>query len=299
MRAKGAFDAASVDLARACPPLRRPQHDRRPARRLGDVIGACGASLTLDVADAFIADVQQRGELPVDDHRLVPAQDVRVISIAREQLADLIVRHPAEHRGPADLVAVEMQDREDGAVASRVEEARAFPRSLERSRLGLSVAHDRGDDEIRIVECRTERMSEDVAELSALVNRSGRGNADMARNAARRRELPEQATQACDVARHVGVDLAVSSLEIHIGDQRRAAVSRSGKVDDVCIALDDEPVEMYVEKTQSGRCAPMPEQTRFDVLGAQWLAEQWVVLKEDLSDRQVIRGRPVAVHPLQ
>ena len=44
-----------------------------------------------------------------------------------------------------------------------------------------------------------------------------------------------------------------------------------------------------------GRRAPVAEQPRLDVLGAQRLAEQRVVEQVDLADRQVVGGPPVGV----
>ena len=73
----------------------------------------------------------------------------------------------------------------------RVEEVDALPRTREGTRLGLTVAHDRRDDQVGVVEGRAEGVRQDVAQLSSLVDRAGRRHADMAGDPARRRELPE------------------------------------------------------------------------------------------------------------
>lgn len=52
---------------------------------------------------------------------------------------------------------------------------------------------------------------------------------------------------------------------------------------------------MGVDEVEAGRRAPVPEQPRFDVFGGQRFAEQRIVQEVDLSDRQVVRGTPVAV----
>ncbi len=105
--------------------------------------------------------------------------------------------------GPGDLVAVEVQDRQHRAVARRVQEADALPRALERTGLRLAVADDRDGDQIRVVEHGAEGVREHVAELAALVDRSRRRDADVAGDAARRRELAEEPAQAGGVRRHV------------------------------------------------------------------------------------------------
>src|SRR5262245_38901637 len=61
----------------------------------------------------------------------------------------------------------------------------------------------------------------------------------------------------------------------------------------------DEPVQVYVNEAQAGRGAPVAEQAWLDMLWAQWLAQQRVVLQVDLSDGQVVGSAPVAVHLLK
>ena len=112
----------------------------------------------------------------------------------------VVVGRAAEHRRPRDLVAVQVQDRQDRAVAHRVQEVDALPRTGERPGLRLAVADDAGDDEVGVVERGAERVHQRVAELAALVDGAGRRHADVARDAAGRRELPEQSLHARTVA---------------------------------------------------------------------------------------------------
>ena len=72
-------------------------------------------------------------------------------------------------------------------------------------------------------------------------------------------------------------------------------MSGAGEIDDVGVALDDHAIEMRVDETQSRRRPPMSEQPRLDVLGAERLAEQRIVLQKDLTDGEVVGCRPVAV----
>src|SRR3954471_4112638 len=101
---------------------------------------------------------------------------------------DVVVGGPAEHGRPGDLVAVEVQDRQDGAVAGGIEEADALPRTFERRGLRLTVADHTGDQQVGAVEHRAEPMDERIAELTTFVDRTRRLDADMAGDAARRRE---------------------------------------------------------------------------------------------------------------
>ena len=100
-----------------------------------------------------------------------------------------------QHGGVADLVAVQVQDRQHRAVADRVEQLVGLPCGRQRSRFRLAVADDAGDDQIGIVERRSEGMAERVAQLTALVNRPRSRRRDMAGDAAGKGELLEQLFQ--------------------------------------------------------------------------------------------------------
>ena len=52
---------------------------------------------------------------------------------------------------------------------------------------------------------------------------------------------------------------------------------------------------MRVDEVQAGGRPPVSQQARLDVLETERLAQQWVVAKVDLADRQVVGGPPVPV----
>ncbi len=52
-----------------------------------------------------------------------------------------------------DLVTVQMEDRQDGPVADRIQELVRMPGGRKRAGLGLAVADHAGDDQVRVVEC--------------------------------------------------------------------------------------------------------------------------------------------------
>ena len=56
---------------------------------------------------------------------------------------------------------------------------------------------------------------------------------------------------------------------------------------------------MHVDEILSGGRAPMPQQSRLDVLPAERFAEQRIIEQIDLSDAEIIRGEPIAVHLVQ
>ena len=274
VRAPGVLDGHAVHLARARPALRRPQHDHRPARP-GHV--AAVARGGLDLRDPVERVVQRRREALV--HRPGPPVEAardeqRLPPVPLEERDELVLRDPREDRRVRDLVAVQVQDRQDGAVRARVQELVRVPARRERAGLRLAVADDARDEEIRVVEGGAERMRERVAELAALVDRARRLGRRVARNPAREREAAEERPQAGLARADVGVELAVRALEVGVGDVRRAAVTGPGDVDRVQVAHPDRPVEVDVDEVQAGHRPEVAEQPRLDVLAAERLAEE-------------------------
>jgi hypothetical protein len=62
-----------------------------------------------------------------------------------EQVANLVVGGTTQHGGVGNLVAVEVQNRQDRSVARRVEEADGLPGAFQGTGLGLLVADHGGD----------------------------------------------------------------------------------------------------------------------------------------------------------
>jgi len=92
--------------------------------------------------------------------RVVAFDEAGLPAAAAQELAKFFFLDTREHGGVADLVAVEVQDRQDGAVANGVEELGGLPGGRQRACLCLAVTDDAGDDQARVVERGAERMAE-------------------------------------------------------------------------------------------------------------------------------------------
>ena len=198
MRAPGSLDGQAVDHLRTGPPLRRAQHDHRPA---GTAVLAAGTRATLYRADLAEHVVERRGQFLMHARRIVTGDEVRLPAVAGEEVVELGLGDACEHGRVRDLVTVEVQDREHRAVADRIEELVRVPARGERTRLRLAVTDDARDDQIGVVERGAERVTDRVAELATFVNRARRLRCDVARYATRKRELAEQSLHAFAVAR--------------------------------------------------------------------------------------------------
>ena len=188
MRTPRAFDLLAVDDLGPGPALGRSEDDHRPLRTL---VGTARAGGRLDIPDLVQHDIQRGRQLLVDLRRLVAGDEVRLVAVADHQVAQLRLGDAGQDRGIGDLVAVEMQNRQDRAVAHRVEELVRVPAGGKGARLGLAVADDAANEQIRVVEGGAVGMRQRIAEFAALMDRTGSLGCDMAGDAAREAELAE------------------------------------------------------------------------------------------------------------
>src|SRR5580692_8236335 len=102
-------------------------------------------------------------------------------------------------------------------------------------------------------------MAQRVAQLPALVDRTGALGRGMAWYPARKGELSEEPAEPLLVPADVGVDLAVRALKVGVSHDSRSAVPGSGNIDHVEVILRDDPVKVGVDEVLPGGRAPMPQ----------------------------------------
>ncbi len=268
VRPPGAFDRIAVDGRRASPALGRAQDDHRPACVLPSGVGARRPRLLLDEGDAVQGVVQRAGHGVVHLGGVAAGHVQRVVPVAAQQRVELVLGDPGQHRRVGDLVAVQVQDRQDRAVVDRVEELVRVPGRCQRARFRLAVADDTGDEQAGVVEGGSVGVGESVTELAALVDGARRFRCHMARHAARKGELPEQRAHTRSVPRDARVGLGVGALEPGVGEDGGAAVARTPDAQGVEGPLLDQAVQVGVDEVEAGGGAPVAEQPRFDVLRA-------------------------------
>ena len=150
VRAEGAFGRQAVDLFRAGPALGRAEDDHRPERALLEAVGARRRSGSIvNLGDDL---VERGGHQLVHRLGIVALDEIGLVAVAAEQLVQFLVADARQHRRVGDLVAVEVQDRQHGAVVDGIEELVRVPTGGQRAGLRLAVADDAGDDQIGIVE---------------------------------------------------------------------------------------------------------------------------------------------------
>ncbi len=257
---------------------------------------AAQARVLLDGPDPGQRRIQRRGHGFVHQRRVVPFDEQRGPAVAAEQLLQLLAGDAGQHGRVGDLVAVEMQDRQDGAVGHRVEELVGVPGGRQRPGFRFAVADHAGDDQPGVVEHRPEGMAERIAQLAAFVDRSRALGGCVAGNAAGEGELDEELAQAGLVLADVRVDLAVAAFQVGVADHRRAAVPGAGDIDHVQVELLDHPVQVHVDEVLPRGRAPVAQQHVLHVRERKRTLQQRVVAEVDLADRQIVCRAPIGVH---
>ena len=214
---------------------------------------------------------------------------------ASEKLLQFFMLDAGQHGRVANLVAIEVQDRQHGSVGNWVEQLVGLPGGRQGARFRFAVADDAGDDQIGIVERRTEGMAERVPQLAAFVNRTRRRRRNMAGNPAGKRELLEQLFQPGFVLRDVRINFTPGAFEVDIAHNCRAAVTGTGDVEHVQVILLDDPVQMHIDEVLARRRAPVSDHQRLHVRQLQRLLQQRIVVEINLADREIVGGTPIGV----
>ncbi|MCY1234206.1 hypothetical protein D9M72_467800 [compost metagenome] len=236
---------------------------------------------------------------PLDIVRVRHRDEVRRVAVAAQQLFQLGFRHPGQDRGVGDLVAVQVQDGQHGAVSHGVQEVVRVPAGRQRPGFGLAVTDHDGGNQLGIVEDGPVGVRQGIPEFTALANGARSLGSRVAGDAARVGELPEQLRKPRFIVAHVAVDLRVGALQPSIGHYRGTAVAGPGDEQHLLPVPPDDPVEVGVDEVEPGGGAPVAQEPGLGVLRAERFAQQRVGAEVDLAHGQVVGRPPPAVHETQ
>ncbi len=79
---------------------------------------------------------------------------------AAQQLVQFRAGNARQNRRVGNFIAVEVKNREDRAVADRIEELVGVPGGRQRAGFGFSITNNTGGDEIGVIEDCAERVAE-------------------------------------------------------------------------------------------------------------------------------------------
>ena len=124
VRSEGALDLQAVDDFRSGPALGRLEDDHRPARPGGVVVAP---RILLDLPDVLDGLVHGGGHEFMHLFRLIAFHKVRRPAAAAQELLQFLMLDAGQDGRIADLVAVEVQDRQHGSVGDRIEKLVGLP----------------------------------------------------------------------------------------------------------------------------------------------------------------------------
>src|SRR5262245_44105156 len=145
----------------------------------------------------------------MDYRRIAAFDEMRLVSHPLEELLQLFFGNSSEEAGIGDLVAVQVQDWQHAAIASRIEKLIAVPAGGQRAGLCFAVANDAGHDQIGVVERGAKSVAQRISQLASFMNAAWSFRRNVAGNAAGEAELLEQPLHALRVLADVVVDVGV------------------------------------------------------------------------------------------
>ena len=129
--------------------------------------------MPLDVLDLLDNPIECRCHALVHGWRIVSFNEVRPVTVTFEQVVQLVVGDPGQHRWVSDLVPVQMKDREDWPPSrAGFTNLLGVPARSQRTGFGFAVADHTAHHKVRVVEGGAIGMWQGVPELAALVDRS-------------------------------------------------------------------------------------------------------------------------------
>lgn len=93
-------------------------------------------------------------------------------AVANEQGGQFFVADSGQDSGVVDLVSIQMENRENGAVSDWVQELGAVPASRKWTSLGFSIADHCQRDEVGVVEDGSKGMGDRISQFTTFVDTS-------------------------------------------------------------------------------------------------------------------------------
>ena len=155
----------------------------------------------------------------MDICRIVSLDEIRFVTHSFKVLLKFFSRNAGQKAGVRNFVPIQMQDRQHAPVTSRIKEFIAVPSRSKRSRLGLAVANNARNDQVRIIECSAISVTQCIPKLTSFVDTARCFRSHMTGDATGETELLEQPFHAVRVPADVGIDLAVGPFQIGVRDE--------------------------------------------------------------------------------
>ena len=111
--------------------------------------------LALNGSDLRQHEIQRHRKQFMHGVWIVAAHEMRIVAVAAEQLGQLVATDACKYRRIGDLETVQVQNRKHRTVTRRIEKFIGVPTGRERAGFCFTIAHDAGNNQVRIIERRT------------------------------------------------------------------------------------------------------------------------------------------------
>src|SRR5712671_3810364 len=248
------FHRLSIDNFWSGPTLRTAQDQHRPC--VQDRVSMT-SSLVLNGLNFIHYCIQSSSHELM--HRLwfVPLDKIRLPAVAREELGEFLVIHPAKQGRICDLVTIEMENGQHGTVTCRIQKFIAMPARGQWSRFRFAVSHHAACKQVWVIEHRAASVHDRITQFSTLVDGPRRFGCCMARNSSGKGKLLEQPLYALFILRDVGIKLAIGAFQVCIRDHSGSAVAGTSNIDDIQVVFLNQAIEMDVDEVQTWRGSPV------------------------------------------
>jgi hypothetical protein len=157
MRTEGSLNPFTIHNRWTGPALRCRENNHRPPR---SGRAAAAARRLLDLADVVERPIERVGHHRVHRRRLGAFDEPWPPPVTLQQVFKLFAGNPREHGRIRNLEAVQVENRQHGTVADRVQELVRVPGGRKRPRFRLTVTDNARRDQRRVVQHRTEGVAE-------------------------------------------------------------------------------------------------------------------------------------------
>src|SRR6185503_8765722 len=144
-----------------------------------------------------------------------------------KQRLQLIRRNQGKESRARDLCAIQVENREDGAIARGIEKSVGMPTGGAGTCFGFAVTHHAAGEKIRVIENSPISMKKGIPEFSPLIYRSRRFGSHMTGDASGKRELTEQTPHSVDVLRNGGIEFGIRAFQPGVSHDAGTAMPRS------------------------------------------------------------------------
>src|SRR5258708_23777007 len=156
--------------------------------------------------------------------------------------------------------------------------------------LGLSIANNTGNNQVRIIHRGTKGGSQRIAQFTTFMNGTRNTRVEMTGKATRPGEALDKTFQPGLIMGQLLIKPLQRAFKVQIGQVSGSSMSRSGDQKHIQVMLIDETVKVCIDHVDARACSPVTKQTIFHMFACQRIFQKHIALKVNLSRSEIISG---------